>query len=191
MASPTESRRRSDARRNRETILEVARELFGESAEFPMSEVARRAGVGQGTLYRHYRDRADLAAAVLDEHVEQLEQAGAEHAGDPDAFFVLMRSLVERLTHTHALRELARRDAAVGSALTQTQRRVGELMNGPLRDAKDAGLLRRDLTVDDVLLMIRMVIGAIDGVEGPAARAAAASRALALALDGAAQPFAR
>ena len=186
MTSPTPPPARSDARRNREEILRVAKELFAESDDFALSEVARRAGVGQGTLYRHFRDRAELAAAVFDEHVAHLERVAAEQAGDPEAFFVMIRSLVERLTHTHALRDLARRDTAVGSALTDTRMRVRELMAGPVRDAKAAGLLRPDVTVDDALLIVSMVIGAIDGVEGPAARATAASRALALALSGAA-----
>jgi AcrR family transcriptional regulator len=176
---------RSDARRNREAILEVARELFADLPEFPLSEVARRAGVGQGTLYRHFRDRADLAAAILDEHVARFQQLATDHAGDPDAFFLLIRAIVEAMSRTHAVRELAQRDAAVGSALSDTQRRVAELIKPPLRDAKDAGLLRRDLTVDDVLLIIQMVRGAVDFVEDPAARAASASRALTLALDGA------
>jgi AcrR family transcriptional regulator len=185
MTSSAETPRRSDARRNREAILDVARELFADSPEFPLSEVARRAGVGQGTLYRHFHDRADLAAAILDEHVARFQHLATDHAGDPDAFFLLIRAIVEAMSRTHAVRELAQRDAAVGSALSDTQRRVAELIKRPLRDAKDAGLLRRDLTVEDVLLIIQMVRGAVDFVEDPAARAASASRALTLALDGA------
>jgi hypothetical protein len=53
-----------------------------------------------------------------------------------------------------------------------------------LRDAKAAGTLRRDLTIDDLFLIVLMIRGAVYGAEGSAARAAAASRALTLALDG-------
>ena len=88
---------RKDAQRNREAILCAARELFADCADVPMYEVARRAGVGQATLYRHFPDRRDLAAAVLVEEMESTEQLAVEHAGDPDAFFLLLRDVVETM----------------------------------------------------------------------------------------------
>jgi AcrR family transcriptional regulator len=182
MAAEISSRR--DARRNREAILAVARDLFSETADFAMSEVARRAGVGQGTLYRHFPDRADLAAAVMEEHVERLREIAAQRAGDPDAFFVLMRALAETLTRSYAVRDIALSDAAAGSALERTRRQLAELVKGPLRDAKATGLLRRDLTADDVVLIVKMIRGALDELPDPAARAAAATRALSLVLEG-------
>src|ERR1700745_2083307 len=99
---------RKDAQRNREAILEAARELFADCADVPMYEVARRAGVGQATLYRNFPDRRDLAAALLLEEMERTEQLAAEHAGDPDAFFVLLRNLVGTLARVHTLGERAR-----------------------------------------------------------------------------------
>lgn len=177
-------RRRKDAERNREAILAAARELYAESAEVPMYEVARRAGVGQATLYRNFPERADLAAALLAERRERQERLAGEHAGDPDAFFVLLRSTSETVASCHPLAELAREGACAGSALEQHRRQMAELMKGPLRDAKAAGTLRRDLTMDDVFLVVSMIAGAVRKADGPAARAAAASRALALVLDG-------
>lgn len=184
MATTSDAPRRKDAQRNREAILAAARELFAECADVPMYEVARRAGVGQATLYRNFPDRRDLAAALLLEHMEQLEQLAAEHADDPDAFFVLLRNVVENLARFHTVGELAREDACLGSALERKRRRVAELMKDPLRAAKGAGTVRRDLTIDDVFLVVLMVRGAIEGADGPAASAAAASRALVLVLDG-------
>lgn len=175
---------RSDARRNREAILNAARGLFAESADVAMCEVARRAGVGQATLYRNFTDRNQLASALLSERLEREEQLAAEHVGDPDAFFVLLRSLVETLACFQAIGELAREDQGLGSELERHRRRFAELLAGPLRDAKAAGTLRRDLTLDDVFLLVAMIRGALERLEGPAARAAAASRALTLALDG-------
>jgi AcrR family transcriptional regulator len=148
-----------------------------------MCEVARRAGVGQATLYRNFPDRTALAAALLAEQLVRQEQLAAEHAGDPDAFFVLLRSLVESISRFHALGDLAREDACLGSALERTRRRLAELIKGPLRDAKAAGTVRRDLTVDDVFLLVAMVKGALEHADDPASRAAAASRALTLMLD--------
>ncbi|HEY1776168.1 MAG TPA: helix-turn-helix domain-containing protein [Solirubrobacteraceae bacterium] len=175
---------RKDARRNREAILDAARELFAESTDVAMCEVARRAGVGQATLYRNFPDRRALAAEVLQEHVERIARLSAEHAGDPDAFFVLLRNLVDSTVHLYAVSELAREDACVGSELERVRQRVAELLAGPLRDAKAAGTLRRDMALDDVFLVLLMAKGAMERTHGAAARASAASRALTLALDG-------
>lgn len=123
---------RKDARRNREAILDAARELFAESADVAMCEVARRAGVGQATLYRNFPDRRALAAEILGEHVERIARLAAEHDGDPDAFFVLLRSLVEGMVHLYAVSELAREDACVGSQLERDRQRVAQLLKRPL-----------------------------------------------------------
>jgi AcrR family transcriptional regulator len=184
VSATTDVPRRRDAQRNREAILAAARELFAESAEVPMYEVARKAGVGQATLYRNFPDRRDLAAALLLEEMRHTEQLAAEHAGDPDAFFVLLRNVVDTIARFHALGELAREDTCLGSALDSRRQRLRELLKEPLRAAKQAGTVRCDLTIDDVFLVVLMVKGAIDAADGPSARAAAASRVLALLLEG-------
>jgi AcrR family transcriptional regulator len=184
MAATRQVPLRRDARRNREAILCAARELFAESADVPMYEVARRAGVGQATLYRNFPDRRVLAAELIAAQIQQSEQLASEHAGDPDAFFVLLREIAEAVGRFHGLSELARRDACVGSELERMRQRLAELMKTPLRDAKAAGTLRRDLTIDDVFMIVLMIRGAVDGAEGMGARAAAASRVLTLVLDG-------
>jgi AcrR family transcriptional regulator len=187
VTATTEAPRRKDAQRNYDAILAAARELFAECADVPMYEVARRAGVGQATLYRNFPDRRNLAAALIAEHMERAERLAAEHSGDPDAFFVLLRDIVETMASSHALGELAREDACLGSALERRRRRLAELIREPLRDAKAAGSLRRDLTMDDVFLVVSMIKGAVARADGPAARAAAASRGLALVVDGLSQ----
>ena len=180
----TKQPQRKDAQRNREAILAAAQELFAESADVAMYEVARRAGVGQATLYRNFPDRRNLAAALLAEQMERSERLAAEHAGDPDAFFVLLRDVVDGMARSHALGQLAREDACIGSELDRRRRRLKELIKGPLRDAKAAGTVRCDLTVDDVFLVVSMVKGAVEHADGPTGRATAAGRALALVIDG-------
>ena len=184
MTATSDAPRRKDAQRNREAILDAARELFAECADVPMYEIARRAHVGQATLYRNFPDRRNLAAALLAEHMEQTERLASEHADDPDGFFVLLRNVVETMARFHAVGELARHDACLGSELERRRQRLTELMKDPLRRAKAAGTLRRDLTIDDVFLVVSMIKGAVEAADGPAARAAAASRGLALVLDG-------
>lgn len=182
---------RKDAQRNREAIVHAARELFAESADVAMCEVARRAGVGQATLYRNFPDRSTLAAEVLSEQIDRVAQLAGDHADDPDAFFVLLRALVEAMVHIYALSELARDDVRVGSRLEQERQRVAVLLKRPLRDAKAAGTLRRDTSLDDVFLVLLMARGAMERAQGAAARAATVSRVLTLALDGLVPPSAR
>ena len=71
--APPEQLRR-DARDNRAAILDAARELFADSADVAMCQVAKRAGVGQGTLYRHFPNRGALAAEILDEYIVRFEE---------------------------------------------------------------------------------------------------------------------
>lgn len=184
MTTASEPQLRRDAQRNREAILAAARELFAESADVPMYEIARRAGVGQATLYRNFPDRRNLAAALLTEHMVELEQLAAEHKGDPNAFFVLLRNILETMPRFHALGQLARADTCLGSELNNHRTRMAELLKDPLRAAKTAGTVRRDLTIDDLFLVLSMLKGAVERADGPAARTRAASRALALVQDG-------
>jgi len=142
---------RKDAKRNREAILDAARELFAESTDVAMCEVGAPGGVGQATLYRNFPDRRALAAEILGENVERIARLADEHAGDPDAFFVLLRSLVERMVHLYAVSELARQDACVGlpaRARPATDRRADE---APAARSEGRGTLRREHVLDDVL----------------------------------------
>jgi AcrR family transcriptional regulator len=182
---------RKDAQRNREAILNAAREVFADSTDVPMCEIARRARVGQATLYRNFPDRSALVAEILGEQVDRIARLAAECSEDPNAFFVLLRRLVEGVVDLYALGELARQDASVGSQLERNRQRIAELMKRPLNEAKAAGALRRDASLEDVFLVLLMVRGAMVRANGAAARAAAASRVLTLALDGLVPPLAR
>jgi AcrR family transcriptional regulator len=184
MVTVNEPPRRRDAQRNREAILNAARDLFSECTEVPMYEVARRAGVGQATLYRNFPDRQDLAAALLEERMSRIEEIATEHRDDPGAFFILLRSVVESSPYFNTVSELAQGDLCLESRLGVCRQRLSVILKDPLRTAKAEGALRRDLTIDDVFLVLGMVKGAMSRAEGPSARAAAASRALSLVVDG-------
>jgi AcrR family transcriptional regulator len=184
MTLPAQVQRRKDAQRNREAIIEVARALFADSPDFPMSEVAKRAGVGQGTLYRNFADRSRLAIAVMEDEVNHLEALAVQHAGDADAFFFLVRALAEGMARTPALGELASRDPRVHPAQDLARSRMGALMAEPLRQAKENGTVRRDFTLDDLVVVLWMLRGASLLSRDPASRGALVSRALTLAFDG-------
>jgi AcrR family transcriptional regulator len=179
---------RRDARDNREAILEAARALFADSADVAMCQVARRAGVGQATLYRNFPSRGALAAEILDEHVERIAALAAEHSGQPDAFFVLLRGLIDGMVNLYGVAVLARRDPDTDSQLQGSRQRIAELLKGPLCDAKAAGTLRRDFAIDDVFLLLGMARGAMEGLADSGARSAVAHRVLALILGGIEQP---
>jgi AcrR family transcriptional regulator len=105
-------RERADAARNRVRVLAAAEELFaaGDPAAVTMEDIAKAAGIGRGTLYRRYRDRASIARALLDEHERALQHEilrGAPPLGpdEPDrgarlaAFYAAMIDLLEAHVH--------------------------------------------------------------------------------------------
>jgi AcrR family transcriptional regulator len=189
LAAPPDQKRR-DARDNRAAILDAARELFADSADVAMCQVARRAGVGQGTIYRHFPSRSALAAEILDEYIVRFEALAATEQGDPDAFFVLLRNLFDGMVDLYGLAVLARNDTETDTHLKRNRERIAELLEGPLRDAKAAAALRPDLTVGDVFLIFAMARGAMEGLPDRAARSAVAQRVMELALTGVERPAA-
>jgi AcrR family transcriptional regulator len=184
MVVATQPQRRKDASANRTAILEAARELFADSVDVAMCTIAKRAGVGQATLYRNFPNRGALAAEIIDENFERIAALASEHQGDPDAFFVILRSLIDGIVSMYALAVLARSDAETDSHIQRARERLRALLKGPLSDAKAAGLVRRDLAVEDVFLMLAMGRGAMEGLPDAAARSAVAHRVLTLLLGG-------
>ncbi|MCB0872814.1 MAG: TetR/AcrR family transcriptional regulator [Thermoleophilia bacterium] len=175
---------RSDAKRNRAAILEAGRELFAESGDVAMCQVARRAGVGQATLYRNFPDRGALAAEIINERIDRVVELAAAHEDDPDAFFVLMRSLVDLIAGVYAISEISRQDGSADERLKKNRLIVAELLAVPMRNAKAAGTLQRHVSIDDIFLMFSMARGAMANAQGVAGRAEAGHRALALMLGG-------
>ena len=166
---------------NRRALLDAARRVFAERGyRAPLSAIAQEAGVGQGVLYRHFPTRLDLAIAVFEEHFVELEALAA--APDAGAFGRLWTRLLELTVEESAFVEMflaARHD------LTETDLagRLPALVEATLPRAQSAGLVSADLTVEDVLLLQRMVYGVVaTAVTDDEAREAVA-RALAL-LDG-------
>jgi AcrR family transcriptional regulator len=183
VAAPADQLRR-DARDNRAAILDAARELFADSADVAMCQIARRAGVGQGTLYRHFPNRGALAAEILDEYIVRFEELAATLEGDPGAFFVLLRDLFDGVVDLYGLAVLARNDTEADSHLKRNRERIGELLERPLAAAKQAGTVRADLTPGDVFLIFAMARGAMEGLPDRAARSTVAERVLELTLSG-------
>lgn len=151
--------RRADARRNRERLLTVAGEVFAErGVDAPLDEIARRAGVGNATLYRHFPTRRDLIVAVYADEVTDLCARGEallEHEPAEDA---LARWLSEFVAHVSTKRQLASAipDDPSGrrSALFDDWHgRMHATTTGLLARAQRAGSVRPDVAVPDLLTL--------------------------------------
>ncbi|MEU6001047.1 helix-turn-helix domain-containing protein [Streptomyces sp. NPDC047197] len=144
------------AARNRAALVAAAREVFAEQGlDAPLSAVARLAGVGQGSLYRHFADRDALTCAVLDENVQQVEQAESE----ADASLATVLGVVTwHLTRSTAFVDLLRiRDARGDGELARV---LAGRVRTVLSRCLPAG---HRLSVDDVMLAVAMVSGAVSG----------------------------
>jgi AcrR family transcriptional regulator len=150
---------RADARRNRARVLEVAAEVFAtDGLSVPVHEIARRAGVGTGTVSRHFPTKQDLFAAILLSRMEQLTgQADALAEGeDPGTAFC---SFFATLVHAGAAnRGLAEALAGAGYDLDAAAARAGYDLPGRLRDllarAQRAGAVRADVDYADVKALL-------------------------------------
>ncbi|MFF3492098.1 TetR family transcriptional regulator [Streptomyces sp. NPDC002795] len=141
------------AARNRAALIAAAREVFAEQGlNAPLSTVARRAGVGQGSLYRHFADRVALASAVLDENVRQIETAAAE----PDASLESVLGVVTwHITRSTAFVDLLR---------VRGDDEQGRELSGRVRGVLDGGRRAgQGLSADELMLAIAMVSGAVAG----------------------------
>src|SRR6266568_4346084 len=156
---------RADARRNRERVLRTAQELFAtEGLGVSLDEIARRAGVGPGTVHRHFPSKEALYLAVSINEIEQLvaEAKTLAATDDPAALFTLlsrmMASGAENATVKSALvaAEFDLRTAAPTVAADLTGH-VADL----LRRAHAAGVVRHDLTVDEVMALVAGAFAAI------------------------------
>lgn len=175
--------RRQDAQRNRAAILSAATEVItGGGAGLAMPEIARRAGVGQATLYRHFPDRSALAAAVIEHQLRRLETFAVAGAGEPALFRRLLREVLHTQIAMRPLVVLARR--LDPESRQRYQRRMLAAFAEPLRCARAGGAVRADLVPGDLMLLFTMVQGVTEATDDVVLARAAADRAVDLVLDG-------
>lgn len=176
---------RSDARDNRERILATARAAFASGGlDVPIREIARRAGVGVATVYRHFPAKEDLLAEAFAGQMASCTDIVEEGLAEPDPWrgFCLV---VEKLMYVHAL------DRGLARAFTSRMPRVDSLaaernrilfrLRTIIDRAKDAGDLRPDFVLDDLVLVLMANEGIRAG--SPQQRTAAARRFAALVLE--------
>ena len=186
MSAPTHDKPlRKDAARNREKLLAAAVGLFAErGTEGSLEEVAKRAGVGIGTLYRHFPTRDALVEAAYRNEVAQLRAAADELLAElpPDAALeAWMRRFVDYGTAKRGMRDALQSIAGGGADLfAETRGQVTDAVAVLLRAGAEAGTLRADVEPEDVL----RAMGAIWLVAEGDDFAEQAMRILRLVLDG-------
>jgi AcrR family transcriptional regulator len=152
---------RADAARNRARVLEVAYETFAaEGLSVPIDEIARRAGVGAGTVYRHFPTKEALFAAVIDDRVQSVVAAGRalmDSVGPGEALFAFLREMVTMNAIDHGLVEaLAGYGIDVDTAAPGAEAIFLELLGDLLASAQRAGTARRDVGVAEVKALLVM-----------------------------------
>lgn len=170
MTSSTSTRR--DARRNHERLLVEARRLFAERGiDAPLDELANRAGVGAGTVYRHFPNRDALIRELYDEGIEMFHDLGREIAEAPtgwDAIVLFLDRLSEWVAETPYLPALMHR---VGE-LDPDHRPGMEFeaaLDGIVARAIDEGSLRPGITGVDLNVLVNMLgsLGQFGGASRP------------------------
>jgi len=160
-SQPDQRKRRSDAQRNRERILEVAKSAFTRhGADASLDDIAKQAGVGAGTLYRHFPARDALIEAVYRSEVEKLAAAAREFtAAMPpiDALRTWLLLFVDYVAAKHIIAPALNSVAGGPSKLYESSRSmIQEALEELVKRAKKSGDVRRDVDSSDLL---RAVIG--------------------------------
>lgn len=180
---------RADARRNREAILTAAAELFGQRGDdAQIEEIAALAGLGVGTVYRHFTDKQALIAAIVGRRFEAATELAlaAEQLDDPaEAFDRLLYGYLESVDGDSAFRRaLLGPDEPRWEAIAAQKSAFRAVVGRIVARAVDAGLLRTDFGADDFVLITRGAMANMPGEE-------AWRRHVALQLEGVRRPATR
>jgi AcrR family transcriptional regulator len=155
MTAAAQDAGRADARRNRTKVLAAASQAFDEHGlDVSLGAIARQAGVGAGTVYRHFPSKEILLEAVLVRQVETLVDAAHRWAARADpgtALFGFLAEVVDRsYGRKHACELLTAQTSWPRPSLAASARRFRQALDGLLRAAQQAGGVRTDVTADDV-----------------------------------------
>ncbi len=184
-AMPQQSALRADARRNRSAIVQAAREAFARHGlQASLDDIAKSAGVGSGTLYRHFPKRDDLVGEVFTERMAELADTVEQAKRDPDpwnGFADCVRRVCGAQAEDRGLAAIF----AIGQGGPELAGLRGRAYAGFIElvdAAKARGELREDFTAEDVAVLLMANAGIIDRADALAVDAS--ERFVALALDG-------
>jgi AcrR family transcriptional regulator len=156
---------RSDASRNRAALVTAAREVMAESGlEAPLDEIARRAGIGNATLYRRFPRRIDLIAAVFADRMADHARAveAALEADDPwDGFRSYVEAAAELQVHDRGIADLITMDVSMAPEIQQLRNIAFDGLVHVIDRAKTAGTLRVDATPEDIVIILQANAGVV------------------------------
>jgi AcrR family transcriptional regulator len=157
---------RADARRNRELILEAAQALFAtDGLSVPLDDIARRAGVGPGTVHRHFPTKDALIAAVAMSRLQRVIALAHKLATAEDAGAALRRQLSAMLTegdHSTPLKSaLAGIEFDIRTTAPDAAAELRTAVNTLLQRAQSAGAIRADIDIDDLMATLAGTFHAI------------------------------
>jgi AcrR family transcriptional regulator len=148
---------RSHARRNHQRLVDAAREVFAEQGvDAPLEVIARRAGVGIGTLYRHFATREALVEAILERRIGDVVAVAGTAAAEADAwtaFEAMVRRTLELQAGDRVLKEIVLRYPPAPGRLAGAREDLRALFAHVIDRARADGSLRADFTVSDLALL--------------------------------------
>jgi len=149
---------RRDARANRERILGAAADAFAEHGlEASVEEIARRADVGMGTLYRRFPHKAALIDAIFEAHLDELARIARQALDDPDAWEGLRTFLEQTVSlqaHNRGFAEILAVHLRDEKLIAKARARVTPLLGQLIQRAQAAGALRPDIVYEDVSVLL-------------------------------------
>jgi AcrR family transcriptional regulator len=164
---------RADARRNRERLLAAACSAFAEHGfDVGVAEIARRAGVGTGTFFRHFPTKLDLEVAVVLERGDQMRAFIAEALAEPDpwtAFELAMTRVVELSTCDRCIGEAASPELLEDPRMKALRDEMHAGFAELLRRGREAGVIRSDVAPEDLSVLIAAVSGTVERFARPGA----------------------
>ncbi|HTU88445.1 MAG TPA: TetR/AcrR family transcriptional regulator [Solirubrobacteraceae bacterium] len=157
---------RKDAERNRQRILDAARELFAEQGlGVTLNDVAHHAGVGVGTVYRRFPEKTQLVEELFEQQIAQLIALMEEGLDDPDPWQGLtgfLRRNLEMQACDRAFRQIILGTPDGAQRVAQTRARMFPLGAKLVQRAKDAGALRSDFQPEDLPMLVLMLTTILD-----------------------------
>jgi AcrR family transcriptional regulator len=176
---------RADAERNRRLILEAAAQAFAERGlDVGVAEIARRAGVGNATVFRRFPTKEALFEAILDDRIAELEAAAHRAAENKDPFAAVVEFLeagAAMQARDRSLFQATEQHLLENPDILEKHRCIVDAVEPLVSRAQEAGALRPDVTTTDLLGLMKAAVACIPPL--PGIREDGWRRPLALVLD--------
>ena len=160
-ATEVERPLRADAARNRELILQTAAEVFAEQGlEAGYDEIARRAGIGVGTVYRRFPERSELIHALFESRIAEMVDIAEQAAARPDAWDGLVWFLeraIERQVADKGLKEVMVRTISEEAHKAIGRERLGPIIDDIVARAQADGSLRAEVATTDIGMNLMVI----------------------------------